>query len=181
MINTNVLSDETKDILRRMNESLKGDTDRFSGKSVEDILLAIEHFGYIYASFDWFNEQVEKIDLVKRRGLIPGEPLPGGFQLFDSKGIPAGIQKRENINNLLDWLGNNEAMLGFFFPEGLTDEQKEIFTTDLNTLRVQPWSPQAALKAMLADWPEDQAEREHSLQIGEKRFREECLEFLGSI
>jgi len=48
----------------------------------------------------------------------------------------------------------------------------------MSILRKQPWSPQNALDAVLADWPEPVPEVEHTLQNAEQRLIEACERFL---
>ncbi|MCP4648228.1 MAG: hypothetical protein GY852_10945, partial [bacterium] len=127
-----------------------------------------------YAAHDWFNEQAESPDLMKSRGLRPGEPLPAELGLFDNQGRPFPVQHRSNWEHLQKWLENDNAILQFFVPEGLSKQDRQLLETDLAILKKQPWSPQAAVKAILADWPENEPERPYSMENSEARLMEAC-------
>ncbi|GBC60265.1 hypothetical protein DENIS_1216 [Desulfonema ishimotonii] len=143
--------------------------------------LALEHFGYQYAAHDWFDEQAENPDLMCRRGLRPGEPLPKEFGLFDNDGRPLPVQNRKNWVRLRQWLDDDDAVLEFFFPDGLPDENRENLLAQTDLLRKQPWSPQAALDAVLADWPEDEPERPYTMEHAEAQLEKACDEFLKAV
>jgi len=95
-----VFSEKFKNILGKTYEKLNKYGKDISDELLEEIYLAVERFGYNYGSFEWFSEQAGDPGLVKRRGLRPGMPLPDNLGLFDSKGIPNRVQKRENIIRL---------------------------------------------------------------------------------
>ena len=139
--------------------------------------LALETFGYRFAALDWFAEQAKDPDLMRRRGLRPGQPLPPGLGLFDATGRIREQLQRESLVRLRAWLGDDDAVLGWFFPEGLSAEDDKDLREQLHILHHyqrpdgghgQPWSPIAALDAVLADWPEDLPTREVTLAAAER-------------
>ncbi|WP_295448314.1 hypothetical protein [uncultured Thiodictyon sp.] len=78
---------------------------------------------------------------------------------------------------LREWLTDDDAVLGWFFPEGLSAADNEDLREQLHILHHyerpdgghgQPWSPIAALDAVLADWPQDQPTREVTLAAAER-------------
>jgi len=138
---------------------------------------AIERFGYHYAALDWFQEQAENPDLVLSRGLRPGEPLPKILGLFDDKGIPFDQQHKENWQQLLLWLNDDDAVLAFFFPEGLEPADETVLRKDLGILKQQPWSPQAFVQATLDQWPVGK-DLDFSYAEAERRMMEACEVFL---
>jgi hypothetical protein len=140
----------------------------------EGPFLALTAFGYRLAGLDWFDEQAEDADLMRRRGLRPGEPLPRSMGLFDSDGRPQSVQKRASWLLLREWLANDQEILAFVFPEGLAADERDLLLDDLAQLRSQPWSPQSALDAMLEDWPEDEPEREITLERADKAVVVAC-------
>jgi len=95
-----------------------------SDETTEPFYLELEHFIYRDAAHDWFNEQADNPNLMCRRGLRPGEPLPKELGLFDNDGRPLPVQKRENWVRLRQWLDDDDAVLEFFFPEGLPASER---------------------------------------------------------
>lgn len=143
--------------------------------------VPLSHFGLRQASLDWFDEQATNPDLARRRGLRPGEPLPRHLGLFDDEGRPLTVQKRGAWLKLRRWLDDDEAVLSFAFPEGLSVADRELLLSDLAILRRQPWSPQAGIDAMLEDWPEDEPERVITLEVAERRLLAACEKALKEI
>nr|VFJ89887.1 MAG: hypothetical protein BECKLFY1418B_GA0070995_101726 [Candidatus Kentron sp. LFY] len=137
-------------------------------KSLDRFVLELERFGYRFAALDWFAEEAEDPELMHRRGLRPGEPIPKGFGLFDEDGHPLEKWPREGLVKLRRWLDDDEAVLDWTFPEGLPAEERDNLLAELARLRRRPWSPQAALDAALADWPETEPRREVSLAAAER-------------
>jgi hypothetical protein len=134
-------------------------------------------FGHRAAALDWFNEQAEDPDLMRRRGLRPGQPLPPEFGLFDDTGRLNPQMPRAGVVRLREWVDDDDAVLGWFFPEGLSAEDDKDLREQLHILHHyerpdgghgQPWSPKAALDAVLADWPEDEPFREVTLEAAER-------------
>ncbi|HBL30598.1 MAG TPA: hypothetical protein DD490_27500 [Acidobacteria bacterium] len=136
----------------------------------EDFIEAFAEprLGERHAAFDWFREQAGSPELARLRGVRPEEPLPRAFGLFDATGLPLLRQRRAGWLRLRDWLDDDEAILGFVFPEGLPRATRKLLLADLKVLRGQPWSPRSAVEAVLADWPADQPERDISLEAGER-------------
>jgi hypothetical protein len=148
---------------------------------LEPLSLEMVHFGYRYIAQDWFKEQAEKPDLMLSRGLHPYEPLPKELGLFDDQGLPLKIQSRDNWLKLQQWLNDDEAVLKFTFPEGLTSSEHQSLLAELSLLHQQPWSPYHGVAAILADWPETEIERDHSLEAAEQRLLQACQRFLSQI
>lgn len=151
---------------------------RASEQSLDrEILTAIGTFCYRYASLDWFDEQAEDPDLMRRRGLRPGQPLPPESGLFDANGRIREQVAREAVVRLRAWLEDDDQVLNWFFPEGLTEEIRTDLLDQLRILhhyqrpdggRGQPWSPIAMLDAALADWPEAVLTREMTQAAAER-------------
>ena len=148
---------------------------------LEPFALSLEKFGYHYAAHDWFKEQAENPDLMRRRGLRPGEPLPVELGLFDEQGLLLATQRRENWLKFQAWLENDEAILSFTFPDGLNADEKQSLLDDLALLRQQAWSPQAAVKAILDDWPDTEPTRECSLAASEPMLLAACQRFWEAV
>jgi hypothetical protein len=164
------ISDATLCELKEACRTRTSDWKMFLARKVEAYALRI-------AALDWFNEQAEDPDLMRRRGLRPGQPLPPEFGLFDDTGRPNPQMPRAGVVRLREWVDDDDAVLGWFFPEGLSAEDDKDLREQLHILhhyerpdgeRGQPWSPKAALDAVLADWPEDEPFREVTLEAAER-------------
>ncbi|OAI18502.1 hypothetical protein A1507_09080 [Methylomonas koyamae] len=164
--------------LKDCQEKLEGST-YYPNDSKEELDYALDLFGHRYATHDWFTEQAENPDLVRRRGLIPGEPLPRSLGLFDQRGIPLVRQDRQSWLALQAWLNDDDAVLAFFFPEGLTAGDDRLLRSDLAILKQQPWSPHAFLSAALAEWPEQQRYRDFGLETAQQEMLMACEQFLA--
>jgi len=127
---------------------------------------------------DRFDEQVNDPALMTRRGLRPGQPLPPGLGLFDDEGRLCSPLQRDALEELERWLGDHDAILDWFFPadqgQGLDPAMEKNLRAQLETLAGQPWSPQEALRAVLADWPTDQPERDTTLAPEQSCCRGPC-------
>ncbi|MCI5144990.1 MAG: hypothetical protein D3923_05540 [Candidatus Electrothrix sp. AR3] len=132
-------------------------------KLSQSLILALEQFGYSYAIYDWFQEQAESPELMQRRGLRPGQPLPPKLKLFDNKGLLRSPLSRQALVNLQEWLQDDQQILDWVFPEGLSKEWQENLLEQMAILWKQPWSPRHAVQATLDYWPEDLLERETTL------------------
>ncbi len=133
------------------------------------------------AAWDWFTEQRDDPDLMRRRGLQPGEPLPRELALFDDTGLPLPQQERSHWLRLRRWLDDDDAVLNFVFPDGIDSEDEKVLRGDLERLKTRSWSPQAAVNAILADWPEDQETMNITLTAGEKPLIEACDRLLAEL
>lgn len=155
----------------------KRQTEPFKSR-IQNLERCSERFSYHHAAHDWFQEQANSPNLMKRRKLIPHEPLPKALALFDDKGLPLAVQKREHWLQLQRRLMDNKAILELVFPKGLKSRTHNFLVKELTLLQRQPWSPQAGVKAILADWPETEATRECSLEVAEKKLQGACEDFL---
>ena len=147
--------------------------------SLDRFALALERFGYRHAALDWFAEEAEDPELMGRRGLRPGEPLPREFGLFHGDGHPVEKWPREALMKLRAWMDRDQAVLDWVFPAGLPGEERQGLLAQIATLRRRSWSPQAALDALLADWPTDVPSRETSLAAAEEPLLAVCREILA--
>ncbi len=159
--------------LRRIKEGIKGLQEEHELR----VAKALEIFGYRLSAQDWFAEQAVDPDLMRRRGLRPGEPLPREFALFEPDGRLPDTLPRAGLIQLRDWLANDDAILTWTFPEGLSAADEQHLRAELHTLHHyerpdgghgQPWSPLAAIEAALADWPETESTRDVSLAAAER-------------
>ncbi len=159
-----------KDALQRLEPLV----DQLPQKQQESLAFALELFNFNWAAFDWFSEQAESPELMMQRGLHPAEPLPQTFGLFDAAGRLNGVQQRENWLRLRAWTDDFDAIIAFAFPKGIADDERSNLHGQFKTLQTQPWSPQAALDAVLADWHEDQPERVCTIDASEARLCAVC-------
>lgn len=146
----------------------------------EDFIPALESFGYRYATNDWFSEQAEQPELMRRRGLHPAEPLPRALGLFDPRGMPLERQRRDCWLKLQAWLQSDDEVLAFFFPEGLSADEEAVLRSDLEILKTQPWSPHAFVADALDNWPEHQAQRDFSFAAAQEEMVAACRAFLAA-
>jgi len=114
---------------------------------------------------------------MQSRGLRPGEPLPKELGLFDDAGMPFVQQQQANWVQLRLWLDNDDAVLEFFFPQGLEPKDEAVLRKDLGILKQQPWSPQAFVQATLDHWPEGE-DLDFSHATAEQRMVQACEAFL---
>jgi hypothetical protein len=147
---------------------------------LEPFSLKLEFFGYRYAGFDWFKEQIEEPDLMRRRGLQPNQPLPAALGLFDEQGLPLATQQRRHWLKLQDWLEKDDDILDFTFQDKSPTNRKSL-KEQLTQLRQQPWSPQAGVAAILADWPEEQETRICTIEAAEAELFVACQAFLEAV
>jgi hypothetical protein len=89
---------------------------------------------------------------------------------LDEAGRPLPALSRQSFIDLRGWLDNDEAILGFLFPDGLPRDDEQL-RADLAMVRRQPWSPQSAIDAMLKGWPKKEKEREFTLEAADRRLR----------
>ena len=146
----------------------------------EEPLSRLAVYGIRAAAFEWFAEQSRDPELMRRRGLLPGEPLPSALELLDKAGVPFTIQLRRNWLALREWLRDGDAILEFAFPGGLPKAERELLVADLAILQRQPWSPDLAVEALLADWPEEQPARNIRLDAADRAICQACQEALES-
>jgi len=168
-----LLPPRTRPALARAREGIGGLSE--DGRDCAAHAIAI--WGHRWAARDWFTEQSEDPDLMRRRGLRPGEPLPRAFALFEPDGRLRDTLPRSGLLQLRDWLANDDAILAWTFPAGLCAADEAHLRSELHTLHHyerpdgghgQPWSPLAAIEAALSDWPADQATRDVSLAAAER-------------
>ena len=145
---------------------------------VEPVYLAVLGFAYNWAAWDWFSEQVENPQLVIKRGGRVAEPLPKELGLFDEQGLPYTQQKWFNLVKLQAWASNPDNWLAWVFPEGLNAADEALLRADIAELQPHDWSPDGFMEAVLADWPEDQAEQDWSLETREQAMRQVIEQFL---
>lgn len=140
--------------------------------------LELERALYRYSALNWFSEQAENESLMCCRGLR-AVPMFQELGLFDDKGQPMERQFRENWSKLQDKLDDDDGMIKFFFPEkSLSETELCNLKNHIGLIRSQPWSPHAALKAVLADWPEEDAERKYSFDEAENQLSYACDRFM---
>ena len=134
----------------------------FSYEQLRPWLTALERYSYRWVALDWFREQSEDTGLAQRRGIKNKQPLPAELGLFDAEGIPLPTPQRANVERLLEWLEDDERVIAFGAADASAEELK-IIRADLDILRNQPWSPANFVRAILADWPQDQPTMDCSL------------------
>jgi len=171
-----------------LSQSSKALLDRFLSLSEENVkeqpeelLRAFLSYSLRSAALDWFSEQSSQPDLARRRGLHMGQPLPQEFGLFDEKGIPLAIQRREGWLKLGAWLRDDDAILAFAFPEGLPDADEKLLREDLAILHGQSWAPEKRVDVLLMDWPKAQEEREITLEAADRALLEACEKALADL
>ena len=157
------LSDPLRSLLRRFG---RAGID-LPGKALLRAATGLGLFGYRHAALDWFDEQAEDPALMKARGLRPGQPLPPKLGLFDADGRPRSPLPRTALVALGEWLRRPDDILAWFFPKDLSAVDRADLLEQLAILDRQPWSPQAAVAALLQDWPEDEPERDTTLAAAE--------------
>ena len=140
----------------------------------------LEVYCYRWAALDWFREQSQDVGLAQRRGIKNKQPLPAELGLFDSEGMPLPTPQRANVERLLEWLEDDERVIAFGADDA-TPEELEIIRADLEILRHQPWSPAAFVRAILADWPEDQATMDCSLAAADAELGKQSELLLASL
>jgi len=154
-----------------------GLVDRWKSACRPIAAMALEQFCCRIAALDWFNEQAEDPDLMRRRGLQPRTPLPPEFGLFDNTGYIRERLSRDSVQQLRHWIDDDNAVLAWCFPERLSSEDDKDLREQLHILhhaeagddsRGQPWSPKAALDAVLADWPKDEPTRGVTVEAAER-------------
>jgi len=172
------LADSTRPVLHRLLEMLP----RFAPeKWPQAPFSALMSFSLHEAALDWFAEQADNPELTTLRGLRHGEPLPRQLGLLDERGLPHPVQQRQSFEKLRGWLQDDEAILSFVFPEGLSREDRKLLLDDLAILHQQPWAPEKAVEALLADWPREEKERELTPEVAERRLVEACEEALKQL
>ena len=140
----------------------------------------LEVYCYRWAALDWFREQSQDVGLAQRRGIKNKQPLPAELGLFDAEGIPLPTPQRANVERLLKWLEDDERVIAFGAADATAEELK-IIRADLEILRHQPWSPAAFVRAILADWPEDQATMDCSLAAADAELGKQSELLLSAI
>jgi predicted nucleic acid-binding Zn ribbon protein len=154
------------------------DQQSLSDEQLQPMVVQLEQFFFNWSAVDWFTEQADHPELMQQRGLRPAEPLPKTFTLFDSRGVLNEQQQRKHWLELRAWADDFDAIVDFTFPAGLADGEYNSLHEQFKTLQTQGWSPQAALDAVLADWPEDKPERACSPAASEARLLTACEAFL---
>ncbi len=144
----------------------------------QSFLKACSLFFYRISTHEWFTELAADPDLTRRYGLRPGEPLPRELGLFDERGLPLPRQYRSNWLKLQTWLQDDDAMLKFWFPEGLSVEDDLQLRADLAIVKRQPWCPQAFIEAALAEWPAEKAYWDLGLEAAEQEMLAACEAWL---
>src|SRR6476619_4911159 len=142
----------------------------FMGQSVEVGLeapfSALVRYATRFAALDWFKEQIEDPKKRELRGLRKSEPIPRDLGLLDETGMPLLSHPLAAWERLANWLGDDEAILAFTFPEGLPAEV-DLLRADLALLRKQAWSPLRGVQALVGDWPQDVWERPYTLEAAD--------------
>ena len=141
---------------------VKIDDEKITNQQFDYWVSALEIYCNRWAALDWFREQSQDVGLAQRRGIKDKQPLPAELGLFDAEGIPLPTPQRANVERLLEWLEDDERVIAFGAADASAEELK-IIRADLEILRHQPWSPANFVRAILADWPEDQPTMDCSL------------------
>lgn len=98
--------------------------------------------------------------------------------LSDQHGLPYTQQRRSNLIKLQAWAKNPDNWLAWVFPKGLNAADEAFLRADIAELQTHDWSPDGFMEAVLADWPEDQAEQDWSLETREQAMRQVIEQFL---
>ncbi|GAB6142155.1 hypothetical protein JCM14076_28840 [Methylosoma difficile] len=144
------------------------------GNSLDNYCLVLESFTYHLSAQDWFGEQAENPELMLSRGLQAGQPLPKALALFDERGMPLPQQARASWQELQRWVYDDNAVLDFYFPEGLSPEDEALLREDLAILKTQPWSPHAFVDAALQQWPESEPVKDFSFETAQAKMLAAC-------
>lgn len=132
------------------------------------LFRAIGNFGLQASARLWFEEQVTERAVAARCGSQSREPLPRAFGIFDECGIPFPCQTRAAWGQLLEWLRDDDAILKFVFSPGeLSEHDEAMLRNDLKVLHNCSWAPERAVEGILAEWPEDEPERDMSDEAAE--------------
>jgi len=144
----------------------------------DDLITALGAFAGQYAAPDWFQKQADDPKLMLSQGLRPGEPLPKRLGFFDARGRLCAEQTRVNLVKLKTWLASDDDILQFAFPDGLAEAEKTVLVEDLAILRGQPWSPHAAVVALLQDWSASKPVRVCTPEANEQQLIRDIDTFL---
>lgn len=143
------------------------------------LVRSLASFAALFAAHDWFCEQREQPEWTVKRGLRPGLPVPAELAIFAEDGYPLALQSCKQWQQLLVWLNNDDELLSFVFPEGLTAVDDKILREDLAILRSQPWSPQALIQSAINTWPDGQELREFSFDMAQRQLLEHLESLLA--
>ncbi|NQZ11039.1 MAG: hypothetical protein HRT35_28125 [Algicola sp.] len=83
-------------------------------------------------------------------------------------------QSRESWQALAEWVDDEQAILDFAFPDGLSEADQTLLLDDLAILKSQPWSMQKCIATVLDDWPADQPTKDFSTARYEQAAIAEC-------
>ena len=172
---------EKKDIRLDLQAIVRTFKDKYiTSKKLQPWVRSLETYCYRWAALDWFREQSQDVGLAQRRGIKDKQPLPAELGLFDSEGIPLPTPQRAKVERLLEWLEDDERVIAFGAADA-TAEELEIIRADLEILRYQPWSPANFVRAILADWPEDQPTMDCSLAAADAELGKQSELLLSAI
>ena len=172
------LQEPSRNLLRQVIASCKGKD--LSDEMLQPWLSALELYFYRWAALDWFREQSQDVGLARRRGIKNKQPLPTELGLFDAEGMPLPTPQRAKVERLLEWLEDDERVIAFGAADA-TSEELEIIRADLDILRNQPWSPANFVRAILADWPEDQPTMDCSLAAADAELGKQSELLLAAV
>ena len=165
---------------RSLKSAVQIDSDKITEAQFDAWVSALENYCYRWAALDWFREQSEDTGLAQRRGIKNKQPLPAELGLFDAEGIPLPTPQRANAERLLEWLEDDERVIAFGAADATAEELK-IIRADLEILRHQPWSPANFVRAILADWPEDQPTMDCSLAAADAELGKQSELLLATV